>query len=80
VSAHSDVLAGDEPAAARSQRAIGQRQRDENREAVIAQVGEKNAQAFAPWTKQEEEEVKRRFEREKTCNTSLALISDHRVR
>jgi hypothetical protein len=80
VSAHSDVLAGDEPAAARSQRAIGQRQRDENRGAVIAQVGEKNAQAFAPWTKQEEEEVKRRFEREKTCNTSLALISDHRVR
>jgi DNA-binding NarL/FixJ family response regulator len=63
VSAHSDVLAGDEPAAARSQRAIGQRQRDENREAVIAQAREKNAQAFAPWTKQEEEEVKRRFER-----------------
>ena len=59
----ADVVAGDEPAAARSQRAIGQRQRDDDREAVIAQAREKNAQAFAPWTKQEEEEVKRRFER-----------------
>jgi DNA-binding NarL/FixJ family response regulator len=29
---------------------------------VIAQAREKNAQAFAPWTKQEEQEVKRRFE------------------
>jgi DNA-binding NarL/FixJ family response regulator len=60
---HADVVTGDEPAAAQSQRAIGQRQRDEDREAVIAQAREKNAQAFAPWTKQEEQEVKRRFER-----------------
>jgi hypothetical protein len=44
------------------QRQIGQRQRDEDRDAVIAQAREKNAQAFAPWTKQEEQEVKRRFE------------------
>jgi DNA-binding NarL/FixJ family response regulator len=62
----ADVVAGDEPAAARNQAAIGHRQRDEDREAVIAQAREKNAQAFAPWTKQEEEEVKKRFERGET--------------
>jgi|RhiMetdeSRZDD1v2_1073273.scaffolds.fasta_scaffold945300_2 DNA-binding NarL/FixJ family response regulator len=44
------------------QRQIGQRQRDEDRDVIIAQAREKNAQAFAPWTKQEEQEVKRRFE------------------
>jgi hypothetical protein len=62
----ADVVAGDEPVPAQSQRAIGQRQRDEDREAVVAQARERNAQAFAPWSKQEEEEVKRRFERGET--------------
>jgi hypothetical protein len=44
------------------QRQVGQRERDEGRDVIIAQAREKNANAFAPWTKQEEQEVKRRFE------------------
>jgi hypothetical protein len=47
---------------AENRHAIGQRPRDEDWEAVVAQTRERNPQAFAPWTKQEEQEVKRRFE------------------
>jgi hypothetical protein len=68
---HGAEVADNAPAAAESWRAVGQRQigqrhRDEDRDAVIAQAREKNAQAFAPWTKQEEQEVKRRFEQGET--------------
>jgi hypothetical protein len=47
---------------AENRHAIGQRPRDEDWEAVVAQTRERNPQAFAPWTKQEDQEVKRRFE------------------
>jgi hypothetical protein len=43
-------------------RAIGQRQDNEDREAVIAQAREKDAHAFAQWTTKEEQEIKRRVE------------------
>ena len=56
----SDVVAETSPADSRH--AIGRRPRDEDREAVVAQARERNPHAFALWTKQEEQEVKRRFE------------------
>jgi hypothetical protein len=56
----ADVVA--ETAAPESRRAIGRRQDDEDRKAVIAQARDKNAHAFAQWTKKEEQEIRRRFE------------------
>lgn len=35
--------------------------RDDQREAVVAQARERNAQAFAPWSKEEEQQVAKRF-------------------
>jgi hypothetical protein len=84
-----DLVAENEPATAASRRAIGQRQigqhqigqpqHDDDREAMVAQAREKNAQAFAPWTKQEEQEVNRRLNRERTCNTSRTHTNGHHV-
>jgi hypothetical protein len=57
------VESGDVPAPARRERAralSGSRQ--EEREALVAQARQKNAQAFAPWTRDEEQQIKRRFE------------------
>ena len=42
--------------------ALARSRNDDDRETIIAQAREKNPQAFAPWSRQEEQEVKRRFE------------------
>jgi len=39
---------------------------DAEREAVIAQARQRNPQAFAPWTKEEEQQVRQRYERGET--------------
>ena len=39
---------------------------DAKREAVIAQARQRNPQAFAPWTKEEEQQVRQRYERGET--------------
>jgi len=36
--------------------------RDEEREALISQARQRNPQAFAPWTPEEEQEVRRRYQ------------------
>jgi hypothetical protein len=36
--------------------------REQDREVVVAQARQRNPQAFAPWTKDEEQEVRRRYE------------------
>jgi hypothetical protein len=36
--------------------------RDDDREAVVEQARQRNPQAFAPWTKEEEEEIRRRHQ------------------
>ena len=42
-------------------RALGAGQ-DDDREPVVAQARQRNAQAFAPWTRDEEQEIRRRHE------------------
>jgi hypothetical protein len=53
----------DAPAAARRERpravTVG---REDEREAVVAQARQRNPQAFEPWTKEEEQQVRRRYE------------------
>jgi hypothetical protein len=36
--------------------------REEEREAVVAQARQRNPQAFAPWTRDEEQQVRKRYE------------------
>ena len=36
--------------------------REDEREAVVAQARQRNPQAFAPWTQEEEAEIRKRFE------------------
>jgi len=55
-------------------RRVGGR-RDEQREAVVAQARERNAQAFAPWTEDEEQQVSRRYEAGETIQ---AIARDHK--
>jgi hypothetical protein len=43
-------------------RALGAGRRDDDREAVVAQARQRNPQAFAPWTRDEEQEIRRRHE------------------
>jgi hypothetical protein len=58
------VDAGDrEPqldASRETKRTLGGR-RDEEREAVVAQARERNAQAFAPWTKDQEQQISKQY-------------------
>ena len=51
------------PASSRREkpRAITAR-REEERDAVVAQARQTNPQAFAPWTREEEQEIRRRYE------------------
>ena len=52
-----------QPAQPATQRAVtGQRRQSniEDREALVAQARTRNPQAFAPWTREEEEEIRRR--------------------
>jgi hypothetical protein len=71
---------GVEPAAREAEttreqpRKVGGR-RDEQREAVVAQARERNAQAFAPWTEEEEQRVSKRY---RAGETIQAIARDHR--
>ena len=75
---HGDnVVAESEATARESRRAIGQRQDNEDREAVIAQAREKDAHAFAQWTTKEEQEIKRRVEQgEAATDRALDLVAN----
>ena len=57
------VDSGDAPGVARraNLRVVNGRKEDE-RDAVVAQARQRNPQAFAPWTKEEEQEIRRRHE------------------
>jgi hypothetical protein len=84
----ADLLAENEPAAAASRRAIGQRQvgqhqigppqNDDDREAVVAQAREKNAQAFLRGSRKNRR-LSEDLNRERTCNTSRAHTNGHHV-
>lgn len=49
---------------------------DRERDAVIEQARQRNPQAFAPWTKEEEQEIRRRYE----AGESLQQIARERKR
>jgi hypothetical protein len=49
---------------------------DEDREALIAQARERNPQAFAPWSREEEQEILRRY----SGGASIASIAKARSR
>lgn len=57
------VESGEAPAGARGAnlRLVSGRREDE-RDAVVAQARQRNPQAFAPWTKEEEQQIRRRHE------------------
>ena len=42
---------------------------DDDREAVVAPARQRNAQAFAPWTREEEEEIRRRHQAGESIET-----------
>jgi hypothetical protein len=54
--------AGEEPVDAVPARLAKPKQDEDEREAIIEQARQRNAQAFAPWTKDEEREIRRRHE------------------
>ena len=59
-----EVSRDDAPAVRRTSPAAGRLdgKREEDRDAVVAQARQRNPQAFAPWTKDEEQQVRKRHE------------------
>ena len=58
----------EQPARSRPQPRMLDRARPEQREALIAQAREWNAQAFAPWTTDEEQEIGKRYQSAKSIS------------
>jgi hypothetical protein len=57
------VESGEAPAVTRREKPrAGIGSREDERDAVVAQARQKNPVAFAPWTREEEREVRRRYE------------------
>jgi hypothetical protein len=57
------VESGEEPAPTRGERPrLVTSRREDERDAVIAQARQRNPQAFVPWTREDEQEVRRRYE------------------
>jgi hypothetical protein len=64
-----------EPTAVRGDAPRALPRRDDDRDAVVTQARQRNLQAFAPWTRDEEREVRRRHE---AGDAILAIARAHR--
>jgi len=65
----------DSQAVTQRSRGVPDSDREEQREAAIAKARQKNPQAFAPWSREEEQEVSRRF---KAGEAPQAIARAHR--